>query len=343
MAERLRMNQAVAAALSDAMREDPSVVIIGEDVALAGGPFKTSDGLLDEFGPIRVRDAPISEMGFLGAGLGAAATGLRPVVEIMFAEFLGVALDQLATEAAKFRYLSGGELRVPLTVRASGGAGLGFGAQHSQTLETWLYATPGLKLAAASNPQSAYGLLRATIKDDNPVVVLEPRAMYGQRGEVPRGEEGVIPLGVAEVVRQGSQVTVVALGRMVRVALEAGEAASWSGEIIDLRTLIPWDQETVLSSVRKTGRLAIVEENPLTGGWGTEIASVVSGNLLNDLKAPILRITCPDVPVPFSKTLEQRYAPSAHYVQQQVTDLIDSGRLPEPWWNKEIASRDRSY
>jgi pyruvate/2-oxoglutarate/acetoin dehydrogenase E1 component len=339
MPERLRMNQAVAAALSDAMHEDPSVVVIGEDVALAGGPFKTSDGLLDEFGLTRVRDAPISEMAFLGAGLGAAATGLRPVIEIMFAEFFGVALDQLATEAAKFRYLSGGKLRIPLTVRASAGAGLGFGAQHSQTLETWLYATPGLKLAAASDPQSAYGLLRAAIRDDNPVVLLEPRAMYGQRGEVTRGEEGVIPLGVAEVVRQGSEVTVVALGRMVSVALEASAAASWSGEIIDLRTLIPWDRETVLSSVRKTERLVIVEENPFTGGWGTEIASVVGASLFGRLKAPILRITCPDVPVPFTKRLEQQYVPSPDYVRQQVAELIETARLPEPWWNKEMASQ----
>lgn len=332
---RIRMNQAVAAAIGDEMRRDPSVVVFGEDVARAGGPFKTSDGLLEEFGELRVRDTPISEMGFLGAAVGAAATGLRPVAEIMFIEFLGVALDMVVTEAAKMRYLSGGQVGCPLTVRASVGAGLGFGMQHSQTLETWMYATPGLKLAVASTPQTAYGLLRSAIRDPDPVVVLEPRALYAHRGEFSGGEDAVIPLGVAETARTGSDVTIVSLGAMRAVALAAAEAADWSAEVIDLRTLVPWDKSTVLESAGRTGRLVIVEENPFSGGWGTEIASVAASELFGELVAPVLRITCPDVPVPFGKELEQRYLPSADYVGAQVSELLETGKSPRHWWEKE--------
>jgi acetoin:2,6-dichlorophenolindophenol oxidoreductase subunit beta len=332
---KMRMNQAVTAALADSMREDPDVVLFGEDVALAGGPFKTSDGLLEEFGPSRVRDTSISEMGFVGIGVGAAATGLRPVVDMMFVEFLGVALDQLSTEAAKYRYLSRGELSVPITVRASIGGGLGFGAQHSQTLETWFTATPGLKLAVASGARTAYGLVRAAIRDDNPVIVLEPRALYGTREEVVTGEEGVIPLGVAEQLRAGTDVTIVTAGRMVGVALAAAEAADVSAEVLDLRTIVPWDRDTVLRSVRRTGRLAVVEENPFSGGWGTEIASFVASHAWGELQAPVLRITAPDVPVPFAKPLEDRYAPWPAYVIEQIVHLCKTGELPEAWWQQE--------
>jgi acetoin:2,6-dichlorophenolindophenol oxidoreductase subunit beta len=334
---KLRMRQAIVAALRDEMRNDPAVVLLGEDVAEAEGVFKTSEGLLEEFGRERVRDTPISEMGFLGAGVGAAMTGLRPVVEIMFVEFLGVALDQLVTEAAKMRFLSGGELTVPLTVRASSGGGLGFGAQHSQTLETWLYATPGLKVAVASGPRSAYGLLRSAIRDDNPVVVLEPRVLYGDRDEVDASDAGIIPLGHAQTVRSGEDVTVVALGAMVSVAASAlNRTAEWSGELIDLQTLVPWDKDTVLTSVRRTGRLVVVEENPLTGGWGTEIASHVGSHVFRYLRAPIMRITCPDVPVPFADELEARFLPTPDYVEQQVTALIKTGELPPHWWEEEL-------
>jgi len=332
---RMRMNQAVAAALADEMRENPDVVVFGEDVAAAEGPFKTSAGLLEEFGPSRVRDTPISEMGFLGASVGAAATGLRPVVEIMFVEFLGVALDQLSTEAAKFHYLSGGTVTVPLTVRASVGAGLGFGAQHSQTLESWMSATPGLKLAVPSGPQSAYGLLRGAIRDDNPVVVLEPRILYAGRDEMSTGEDAIIPLGRAVTLNEGSDVTIVALGAMVRTALEASSGdAGWSADVIDLATLIPYDKEAVLASVQKTGRLVTVEESPLTGGWGNEIVAFVTGELFGKLKAPPVRVTCPDVPVPFGKELEQRYLPDADYVASQVGELIETGRRPPHWWEE---------
>lgn len=333
---KMRMNQAIAAAIAEEMRADPDVVVFGEDVAVAEGPFKTSAGLLEEFGALRVRDTPISEMAFLGAGVGAASTGLRPVVEIMFVEFLGVAIDQLSTEAAKFHYLSGGQVKVPLTVRASVGAGLGFGSQHSQTLESWLFATPGLKVAVPSGPQSAYGLLRSAIRDDNPVVVLEPRVLYAGRDEVTTGDDSLIPLGTAATKAEGSDVTIVSLGAMVSTALDAAARdAGWSADVIDLQTLIPYDKEALIASVRKTGRLVTVEENPLTGGWGGEIVSFLTGEVFTDLKAPPLRITCPDVPVPFGKELEQQYLPSADYVADQIGGLVETSKLPRHWWEKE--------
>lgn len=337
--KKLRMNQAISMALAHEMRDDSSVVVFGEDVAAAGGPFKTSAGLLEEFGPSRVRDTSISEMGFLGIALGAAACGLRPVAEIMFIEFLGVALDQLSTEAAKFRYLSRGQYPAPLVVRASVGAGLGFGSQHSQVLETWMYATPGLKVVMPSGADSAYGLLRAAVRDPDPVVVLEPRALYGQREEVTLGEDGIRTIGRATRLQEGRDVTVVATGRMVHAALEASEACAASMEVIDLSTVIPWDRATVLDSVARTGRCVVVEEGPYSGGWGTEIASHVAAHAWGALQGPILRVTAPDVPVPFAKQLEARYAPTADYIAKQVDYLCRHDALPDPWW----AEHDGSY
>lgn len=336
---RMRMNKSIATALADEMHSDPDVVVFGEDIAAAEGPFKTSAGLLKTFGPSRVRDTPISEMGFLGAAVGSAATGLRPVAEIMFIEFIGVALDQLVTEAAKFHYLSGGAVTVPMTIRASIGAGLGFGCQHSQTLESWMYSTPGVKLAVASGPQNAYGLLRSAIRDDNPVVFLEPRALYAKRAPVETGDGAIIPLGKAARVAEGTDVTLVALGAMVPAAQQAAEQGSWSADVIDLQTLVPYDRETLLESVARTGRLVTVEENPLTGGWGGEIAAFITSELFGDLKAPPIRITCPDVHVPFGKELEQRYLPNSNYIAGQVSALLDTGRRPPHWWERERVGR----
>lgn len=330
------MNQAIARAIDDEMAADPNVIVFGEDVAVAGGPFKTSEGLLDKFGPLRVRDTPISETGFLGAAVGAAMTGLRPVAEIMFIEFLGVAFDQVVTEAALMHYLSGGRYNVPMVVRSSVGSGLGFGCQHSQTLERWLLGTPGLKLAVASGARSAYGLTRAAIRDDNPVVILEPRSLYGEREEVDPGEQSIIELGTAATLRNGDDVTIVAIGQTVGVALAAAEGASWSADVIDLQSLMPWDKSSVLASVRRTGHLVIVEENQFTGGWGTEVASYVMTNAFKDLKAPALRITAPDVPVPYGLELERRFLPSPDYVTQQVNEFMSTQLVPAPWW-KEFA------
>jgi len=329
------VRQAIVDAIADEMRDDPSVIMFGEDIAAAGGPFKTSEGLLTEFGPSRVRDTPISEMAFTGAAVGAAMMGMRPVVEIMFMEFLGVALDQLVTEAAKMSYLSNGELSVPMVVRASVGTGLGFGCQHSQTLENWVVATPGLKVVSPSDGQTAYGLLRSAIRDPNPVIVLEPRALYSERQEVVTGPEGVIPLGKARVLRSGKAVTVVGLGLTVGVAAQAIEDSGVDAELIDLLTLSPWDRTTVMDSVRRTGRLVVVEDSPLSGGWGSEIIAAACSSVFGDLTAPPFRITAPDVPVPYPKTLESKYRPGAADVARQLTEYLSHGSVPAPWWIRE--------
>lgn len=336
---KMRVNQAVAAALADEMRADSTVMIMGEDIAAAGGPFKTSEGLLEEFGSLRVRDTPISEMGFTGAAVGAAAMGLRPVVEIMFVEFLGVALDELVTEAAKFRYLSKGQVTCPLVVRASVGSGLGFGCQHSQTLENWVAATPGLKVLVPSDAQSAYGLLRSALRDPDPTIVLEPRALYGTRGEVVTGEAGIIPIGQARIARSGADATVVTLGQTTGIALAAANAADLDIEVVDLLTLVPWDVEAVLASVRRTGRLVIVEEAPASGGWGSEIVATITSRAFTDLKSAPFRITAPNVPVPYTKELEARYLPDSDKVAHQLSSYLETGVVPVPWWVREGVAR----
>jgi pyruvate/2-oxoglutarate/acetoin dehydrogenase E1 component len=337
----VRMREAIAQALADEMEADPNVILLGEDIAAAGGAFKATEGLLQRFGPTRVRDTPISEMGFLGAAVGAAVTGLRPVVEMMFVEFTGVALDQLVTEAAKLRYLSRGSLSCPLTLRASVGAGLGFGCQHSQFLDNWFRATPGLKVVVPSGAGTAYGLLRAAIRDPDPVVVLEPRVLYAEREDVEFGQAGVMRIGQSSRLSDGEDVTIVALGPTVRTAMAAiNEAAgAWTAEVIDLRSLVPWDHVTITDSVRRTRRLVIVEESPYSGGWGSDICYHVCGDLSEQLKAPPLRITTPDAPVPYSGRLEQRFLPSPEYVVTQVTALLRTGRRPDPWWEQPEYSK----
>lgn len=336
---KMRMNQAVATALADEMREDPAVMVMGEDIAAAGGPFKTSEGLLEEFGPLRVRDTPISEMGFTGAAVGASAMGLRPVVEIMFVEFLGVALDALVTEAAKFRYLSKGQVNCPMVVRCTVGSGLGFGSQHSQTLENWLAATPGLKVCVPSDAQTAYGLMRAAIRDNDPVAVLEPRALYAQRGEVVTGVDGIVALGKARIVREGAAATVVTLGQTTSIVLAAATQHDLDVEIVDLLSLVPWDVPTVVASVQRTGRLVVVEEAPESGGWGSEIVATVVREAFGDLQAPPFRITTPNVPVPYAKDLETRYLPGPDEVARQIGEYLGSGRVPTPWWHEEGVGR----
>ncbi|MEI6812359.1 MAG: transketolase C-terminal domain-containing protein [Actinomycetes bacterium] len=329
----MRFRQAIVTALADEMRADSSVMIFGEDVAVAEGPFKTSEGLLQEFGPLRVRDTPISEMAFTGAAVGAAIMGMKPVVEIMFMEFLGVALDQLVTEAAKLRYLSNGTLSVPIVVRASCGSGLGFGSQHSQTLENWVAATPGLKVVHLSDAQSAYSLMRAAIQDPDPVMVLEPRILYGERGEVDTSLK--MTIGQARMIRSGGAITIVSLGQMVNVCKSAIEKSGIDVELIDLATVVPWDRAAVLNSVKKTGRLVVVEESPESGGWGSEIVATVTAELFGSLKGAPFRITTPDVPVPYSGVLETRYVPTDDDIVRQLTHAISTGEKPKTWWQLE--------
>lgn len=331
----LRTREAILHALADELAEDPLVMLLGEDIAEAGGAFKATEGLKARFGPLRVRDTPISEMGFLGAGVGAAVAGMRPVVEMMFIEFIGVALDQLTTEAAKMRFLSRGKLAVPLTVRASAGAGLGFGCQHSQMLDQWFRGTAGLKVVVPSGPQNAYGLLRAAIRDDDPVVFLETRSLYGDRGEVVLGEEGIIRLGKGHLEACGDDLTIVSLGQLVKSSKSAAQGATWSADIVDLRTLVPWDRDLVMESVAKTRRLVVVEEAPYSGGWGSEIAAHVSSELFGELLAPVHRITLPDTPVPYAGALESRFLPGTDYIRQQITEYVETGRSPAPWWVQE--------
>jgi pyruvate/2-oxoglutarate/acetoin dehydrogenase E1 component len=331
----MRMREAIIKALADELSADRSVILMGEDIAEAGGAFKATEGLKAQFGGQRVRDTPISEMGFLGAAVGAAATGLRPVVEMMFIEFIGVALDQLTTEASKFHFLSRGKLTVPLTVRASVGAGLGFGCQHSQVLDGWFRGTPGLKVAVPSNGQNAYGLLRSAIQDNNPVIVLESRSLYGDRSDVVTGDAGIVPLGKAALESTGNDLTIVSLGQLVKVCREAIVGAGWACELIDLQTLVPWDAEAVIESVARTGRLVIVEESPWTGGWGSEISARVSSELFGQLQAPVHRITLPDTPVPFANSLERRFLPNSQYIREQIDEFLETGKSPKPWWIRE--------
>ena len=328
------MRQAVLKALDDAMAEDDSVILIGEDIADAGGSFKCTEGLVEKYGSDRVLDTPISETGLLGAAVGAAICGMRPVAEIMFVEFAGVALDQITTEAASMRYLSRGRVAVPMVVRASAGAGQGFGCQHSQMLDHWFRGTPGLKLCVPSGSRTAYGLLRAAIDDPDPVVVLEPRLLYGSRDEFDVGTDYRIPLGTAEVARKGADVTLVTVGAMVPVAKEAAEHCNADVEIIDLLSLWPWDKAAVAKSVAHTGRLVTLEEAPPGTGWGGNVVADILSESFGSLAAPPHRITLPDAPIPYNGKLEARFLPSPGYVAEQVDALVSQNKAPAPWWRE---------
>jgi len=324
MAE-LTYREAVAAGIAQEMRRDKNVVFLGEDVAAAGGVFKTTVGLLDEFGPRRVRDTPISEQAILGAAMGAAMTGLRPIAEIMFSDFLAVCWDLVANQMAKSRYMTDGQVTLPLVVRTANGGGARFGAQHSQSVENWAMAVPGIKVVAPSTPADVKGLLAAAVRDNDPVLFFEQKSLYATKGEVPDGEH-VEPLGKAKVLRQGSDVTIVALALMVPRALEAAERLAGEGisaSVIDVRSLVPLDTQTILGEVAKTGRLITVEENPRLCGWGAEIASIVAEELFYDLDGPIVRITTPHIPLPSADALEDATIPSAERIYQEVRKAVD--------------------
>jgi pyruvate/2-oxoglutarate/acetoin dehydrogenase E1 component len=319
----LTFGQAVKEALAEEMRRDERVFVIGEDVAEAGTPFKVLSGLVDEFGPSRVVDSPISEAGITGLGVGAAMTGLRPVVDIMFGDFLTLAMDQLVNQAAKVHYMSGGMLNVPLVVRTTLGATRRSAAQHSQSLHAWVSHVPGLKVALPATPGDAKGLLKAAIRDDNPVVVFEDKMMYQAKGPVPE-DDLLIPLGVAEVKREGTDVTIVATSSMVLVALEAAEllaADGISAEVVDPRTTVPLDRETLVASARKTGRALVVDEGYERYGITGELASVIADGAFYHLDAPVKRMGARDVPVPFSPALEDVTVPTPEAVAALARDL----------------------
>jgi pyruvate dehydrogenase E1 component beta subunit len=311
MAE-LSYREAVAAAIAQEMARDETVYFIGEDVAAAGGVFKATGGLLDRFGPQRVRDTPISEVAIIGLAMGAAMTGLKPIAEIMFSDFLAVCWDMVANQVAKTRYMTDGQVSLPLVIRTANGGGTRFGAQHSQSVENWAMAVPGLKVVAPSNPADVKGLLAAAIRDPDPVLFFEHKGLYGSKGEVPDGEH-VEPLGKARLVRRGKDITLLALAAMVPRALSAAERLSADGidaTVVDLRSLVPLDVSTILHAVRATGRVFTVEENPRLCGWGAEVTSIIVEEAFDDLDAPVVRITTPHVPLPAADVLEDNAYPS---------------------------------
>lgn len=321
MAE-LTYRDAVSMGLAQELAHDPNVVFLGEDVAGAGGVFKTTGGLLEEFGPKRVRDAPISEQAILGAAMGAAMTGLRPIAEIMFSDFLAVCWDMVANEIAKTRYMTDGQMSLPLVIRTANGAGSRFGAQHSQSVENWAMMIPGLKVVAPSTAIDTIGLLAAAVRDPDPVIFFEHKSCYPMKFDVPTTNGDIVDeLGTAKVVRQGSDVTIVALAFMVHKALGAAERLAEHGiaaEVIDVRSLVPLDTKTILESVAKTNRMFTVEENPRLCGWGAEVVSIVAEDAFWDLDAPILRITTPHVPLPAADSLEDATIPSVDRVFETI-------------------------
>jgi pyruvate/2-oxoglutarate/acetoin dehydrogenase E1 component len=311
---------AVAHAIAQEMARDPSVVLLGEDVGAAGGVFKATVGLLDRFGASRIVDTPISEQAILGAAMGAAMTGLRPIAEIMFSDFFAVCWDIVANEIAKTRYMTNGQVTLPLVIRSANGGGARFGAQHSQSVENWAMAVPGLKVVAPSTPKDVVGLLAAAVRDPDPVLFFEQKSLYPTKGDVPAGEI-VDTLGSALVRRHGKDATIVALAAMVPRALDAADVLASQGvevTVIDLRSLVPLDMTTVAASVVETGHLVTVEENPRLCGWGAEVASLVAEELLFDLDGPIVRVTTPHVPLPAADTLEDAAMPSVARIVEGV-------------------------
>jgi acetoin:2,6-dichlorophenolindophenol oxidoreductase subunit beta len=322
----LTFREAIARGIAQEMRRDDAVVFLGEDVGAAGGVFKGTVGLIEEFGPVRVRDTPISEQAILGAAMGAAMTGLRPVAEIMFADFFAVCWDIVANEIAKSRYMTNGQLTFPLVIRSGNGGGLRFGAQHSQSVENWAMMIPGLKVVVPSNATDVIGLMAASIRDDDPVIFLEAKALYASKMDVPDGEI-VDTLGSAKVLRSGSDATVVALGAMVPKALAAAEELASAGiksTVVDVRSLVPLDMTTILREVSATGRLFTVEENPRLCGWGGELSSIVSEEIFYDLDGPIVRITTPHIPLPAADALEDLAIPSVERIVSTITKSMNS-------------------
>jgi len=317
-------SEAVRSALEEEMDRDASVILIGQDIGQYGGAFKLTAGIAERFGPGRVLDTPIAEGGFVGVAVGAAMTGLRPVVEIMFMDFITLAMDQIINHAAKFRYQFSEQCKLPLVIRTPAGAGRGYGPTHSQSLERWFVSTPGIIVAAPTTPRDAKGMLKSAIRSDDVVIFVENKILYGRRGEVP-DEEYTIPLGAAKVAREGDSVTIVAYSRMTEEAQKAAEALAKHGisaEVVDLRTLAPLDLDTVTLSVEKTGRVVVVEEGWLTGGIGAEIVARIMDRCFDYLEAPPKRVAALDVPVPASRTLEEAATPDYQDIAKAVAEVV---------------------
>jgi pyruvate dehydrogenase E1 component beta subunit len=323
----LTYREAVARGIAQEMRRDDRVVFLGEDVAAAGGVFKATVGLLEEFGPRRVRDTPISEQAILGAAMGAAMTGLRPIAEIMFSDFFAVCWDLVANEIAKSRYMSDGQVSFPLVIRCANGAGVRFGAQHSQSVENWAMAVPGLKVVAPSTPRDVIGLLAAAVRDPDPVLFFEHKSLYATKGDIGDDAEIIDTLGRAKVVTEGDAATILALGAMVPRAVQAaGRLAAEHGircSVVDVRSLVPLDTATILSEVARTGRLFTVEENPRLCGWGAEIVSIAVEEAFGSLTGPPVRITTPHIPLPAADALEDHVLPSVTRITQTVRESLE--------------------
>ena len=327
MAE-LTYREAVARAIAQEMERDPTVYFIGEDVAGAGGVFKATEGLLERFGPERVRDAPISEQAIVGAVMGAAMNGLRPIAELMFSDFFAVCWDIVANQIAKTRYMTNGQIALPLVIRTANGGGARFGAQHSQSVEAWMMAIPGLKVVVPSSPADMIGLFAAAVRDPDPVIVVEPKVLYAAKEDVPDGEL-VDRLGRARTVREGTDVTICALGAMVSRAVDAAQRLAGDGveaEVIDLRSLVPLDVRAIVDSVERTGHIVTVEENPRLCGWGAEIASIVADESFFALDGPIVRITTPHVPLPSAAALEDAILPTVDRIVETVRTRLEAAR-----------------
>lgn len=308
----MTFGEAIRLAMTTRMREDPTIILMGEDVGKAGGTYGVSKGMFNEFGGDRVLDTPISESGFTGAGVGAAATGLRPIVELMMNDFFTVAMDPIVNQAAKMRYMLGGAVSIPMVIRTAIGGGRSAGAQHSQCLESWLTHVPGLKVVFPSTPQDAYGLLLSSIDDPDPVVFMEGKLLYATKGEV--NDLNPIPLGKGKIVREGTDITIISYGKYVFDSLKAAETLEKDGisaEVIDLRTLYPLDKELIFESIRKTHRAAILTEEVRRGGYGGEISAMIAEEIFNELDAPVVRVGALNTPVPFARVMEDYYLPNA--------------------------------
>ena len=320
----LSYREAVRDAISTAMRRDEDIFIMGEDIAEMGGSMGVTQGMLEEFGPERVRNTPISEMAIVGAGIGAAIAGMRPIVEIMYQDFTTLAMEQLVSQAAKHRYMSGGQIKVPLTIRTQGGAGWSPGAQHAQQLEGWFVHVPGLKVVFPSTPEDVRGLLWTSIYEDNPIIFFEHRTLYGIKGEVPEQIEP-IELGKARIHREGDDVTVIATGRLVHESLKAAEQAAEAGisvEVFDPRTLQPLDEEALIASVQKTNRAVVAHEAVTRMGWGAEVAAVIQEKAFDYLDAPVARVGAKFTPIPFAPVMEEWVVPHAKDVLAAIKKTV---------------------